>query len=65
MLPNYRKEMYLYNINNIKAKQNNMKKLTVTSETFNNMLSGFIQSGVTFDAIETPQGIEITFTGGY
>jgi hypothetical protein len=42
-----------------------MKKLTVSSDTFNNMLSALIQSGVTFDAIETKNGIEITFTGGY
>ena len=42
-----------------------MKKLTVTPETFTQMLSGLIQSGVTFEARETPKGIEITFTGGY
>jgi hypothetical protein len=42
-----------------------MKKLIVTSETFTSMLSGLIQSGVTFEAQETSYGIEITFTGGY
>lgn len=42
-----------------------MKKLIVTPETFTQMLSGLIQSGVTFEANETPQGIVITFTGGY
>lgn len=42
-----------------------MKSLTVTVETFTTMLVGLIQSGVTFEAIETPNGIEIKFLGGY
>ena len=43
-----------------------MRTLTVSPETFTKMLSGFIQSGVTFESEETPQGeIKITFTGGY
>ena len=43
-----------------------MRTLTLTPETFNKMLSGFIQSGVTFEAEETKDGnITITFTGGY
>ena len=39
--------------------------LQVTIETFNDMLSGLIKSGTTFEAEENPQGILITFTGGY
>jgi len=43
-----------------------MKQLTVTNETFCEMLSGIIESGVTFQAIELPNGdIQITFLGGY
>ena len=43
-----------------------MKTLTVTLETFNTMLLGLIQSGVTFDAEEKVKGmITINFTGGY
>lgn len=42
-----------------------MKKLTVTPETFTYMLSGLIQSGVTFTATEKSGNIEIEFTGGY
>lgn len=43
-----------------------MKKLIVTPETFVNMLSGLIESGVTFTADENMKGeIEVTFTGGY
>lgn len=43
-----------------------MKKLTVSKETFLNMLSGLIQSGVTFEAIELDnEMIEIKFTGGF
>jgi hypothetical protein len=42
-----------------------MKTLEVTKETFNEMLSGLIQSGVTFNAIESGGKIIIEFTGGY
>jgi hypothetical protein len=43
-----------------------MRKLVVSTETFTSMLSGLIQSGVTFDAKEISGGlIEIEFTGGY
>jgi len=43
-----------------------MQKLTVSQETFNTMISGLIQSGVTFEAKETKSGeILITFLGGY
>jgi len=43
-----------------------MRKLVVSQETFTNMLSGLIQSGVTFESNELKDGlIEIIFTGGY
>lgn len=42
-----------------------MKILKVSRETFNEMLSGLIQSGVTFEANEVGDIIVITFTGGY
>jgi len=42
-----------------------MRQLTVTVETFNSMLLGLIQSGVTFEAEETKHEIVITFLGGY
>jgi hypothetical protein len=43
-----------------------MKQLTVSPSTFTEILSGLIQSGVTFDAVEDKKGeIVITFTGGY
>lgn len=43
-----------------------MKTLTVTVETFNKMLTGLIESGVTFNAKENELGnIKIDFTGGY
>jgi hypothetical protein len=43
-----------------------MRTLIVSPKTFTKMLSGFIQSGVTFEAEETKDGnITITFTGGY
>jgi len=42
-----------------------MRELIVSPETFTQMLSGLIQSGVTFKAYETPKGIVIEFTGGY
>jgi hypothetical protein len=42
-----------------------MKTLIVTTTTFENMISGLIASGVTFEAVEIPDGkIKITFTGG-
>jgi hypothetical protein len=41
-------------------------KLTVTKETFTEMISGLVASGVTFTAIESGNyNIEITFTGGH
>lgn len=42
-----------------------MRKLTISSETFIKMLSELIASGVTFEAVEKNDLIEITFTGGY
>jgi hypothetical protein len=42
-----------------------MRTLFVSTETFTKMLSGLIQSGVTFESEEKNNGIEITFTGGY
>jgi len=42
-----------------------MKTLTVSPETFNEMLLGLIKSGVTFNAHEVKGFIIITFTGGY
>jgi hypothetical protein len=43
-----------------------MKKLTVSLETFNEMILGLIKSGVTFEANEVSCGnIEIIFLGGY
>jgi hypothetical protein len=43
-----------------------MKTLVVTTTTFENMISGLIASGVTFEAVEIPDNkIKITFTGGY
>jgi hypothetical protein len=42
-----------------------MRTLFVSHETFIEMLSGFIQSGVTFESEEKNGGILITFTGGY
>ena len=42
-----------------------MQTLFVSTETFNDMLLGFIKSGVTFEAEEKNGGIEITFTGGH
>jgi len=43
-----------------------MKKLKVSQESFTEMLSGLISSGVTFEAVENEYGsIEITFTGGH
>lgn len=43
-----------------------MQQLTISKETFNEMLVGFIKNGVTFEAEENKQGfIVVTFTGGY
>lgn len=43
-----------------------MRTLTITTETFEKMLNGLIQSGITFAAKECENGdITITFTGGY
>jgi len=42
-----------------------MRTLTVSTKTFTEMLSGLIQSGVTFEAEEKNGEIVITFTGGY
>lgn len=43
-----------------------MKKLTLTKESFCEMLGGIIASGVSFTSEENAQGkIEVTFTGGY
>ena len=40
-------------------------KLTVSKESFTEMLQGLIKSGVTFDAIESGSDIIITFSGGF
>jgi hypothetical protein len=42
-----------------------MKTLKVSKESFTEMLLGFIKSGVTFEAIEKGDSIEVTFTGGF
>jgi hypothetical protein len=43
-----------------------MRILTVSKEAFNEMLSGLISSGVTFEATENKNGfIIIEFTGGF
>ena len=42
-----------------------MQTLFVSMETFNDMLLGFIKSGVTFESEEKNGGILITFTGGH
>ena len=42
-----------------------MKTLLVTKETFVLIISDLIKSGVTFESEELPNGILITFTGGY
>jgi hypothetical protein len=49
----------------IDNKTKEMKTLFVSIETFNDMLLGFIKSGVTFESEERNGGILITFTGGY
>jgi hypothetical protein len=49
------------------SKHRAMKKLTVTSAMFTDMLSGLIASGVTFEAkqISGTDDILIIFTGGF
>lgn len=42
-----------------------MRKLFVSVVTFNEMLSGLIASGVTFEAVEREGMIIVTFDGGY
>jgi len=42
-----------------------MKSLFVSQETFTEMLTGLIVSGVTFEAVEKNGGILIEFTGGH
>lgn len=42
-----------------------MRTLFVSTETFTEMLEGFIKSGVTFESEEKNGGILITFTGGH
>ena len=42
-----------------------MRTLFVSIETFQEMLLGFIKSGVTFKSEEKDGGILITFLGGY
>ena len=43
-----------------------MRKLIVTQSEFTNMVSGLIQSGVTFEAETNVKGnVVIIFTGGY
>jgi len=43
-----------------------MKKLTVSKESFGEMLLGIIASGVLFESEENDDGnIVINFTGGY
>jgi len=50
----------------LNQKQHDMKTLTVSQQTFENMLSGLIKSGVTFEAKENGDGnIVVTFTGGF
>ena len=41
-----------------------MRTLFVSTETFTDMLDGFIKSGVTFESEEKNGGILITFTWG-
>ena len=42
-----------------------MRKLTVSQETFENMLKGIIASGVTFEATEKDGNVIVIFTGGF
>jgi hypothetical protein len=42
-----------------------MKTITVSLDTFTEIILGLIQSGVTFEAIEVNGQIEIEFTGGF
>ena len=42
------------------------QNLIISKETFTGMLVGFIQSGVTFKAVEDTDGdIHVEFLGGY
>jgi hypothetical protein len=54
-------------MSNVQTKnQTSMKKLLLSQATFESMLLGIIQSGVTFEAREIPGGqIEVIFTGGF
>jgi hypothetical protein len=54
-----------FRVYSVYINQNNeMRTLDVTIEIFNEMLSGLIASGVTFEAKEKEGRIFITFTGG-
>ena len=48
-----------------KLKQYIMRTLFVSTETFTDMLTDLIITGVTFESVEKNGGIFITFTGGY
>jgi len=49
-----------------KPNRKSVKKLIVSQATFESMLLGIIQSGVTFEAHEIPGGqIEVIFSGGF
>ena len=50
---------------NVHLNQDTMKTLIVSKAMFTEMLSGIIQSGVSFQAIEIGDKIKVTFTGGY
>ena len=43
----------------------NKNTLVVSKETFVEILSDLIRSGVTFEAEEVEEVIKVTFTGGY
>ena len=43
----------------------NKQSLTVSKDTFFEMLTKLIASGVTFEAEEVDEVIQINFTGGY
>jgi hypothetical protein len=52
----------MYHLFNFRA----MKKLIISKQTFEEMIRGIIQSGVTFEATENGDGmIVLTFTGGF
>ena len=44
---------------------NTNQKLVVSKETFLDMLLDLVKTGVTFEAREVDEVIEINFTGGY